>query len=62
MKKTIVTFNGKEIPDALCLVNTASNIVTLETMDTPCMKIDLDKAYVAVSIHGKLIPLEDEED
>ncbi len=33
--KAVVKHNGVEMPEALCLVNTASNIVTLETMLEP---------------------------
>lgn len=59
--KAVIKHNGEELPEALCLVNTASNIVTLETMDEPCMKLDMEKVYVCVSILGDLKPLEDDE-
>lgn len=60
--KAVIIHNGVELPEALCLVNTASNIVTLETMDEPCMKLNMEKLYVCVSILGNLEPLEDDEE
>lgn len=60
--RAVIKHNGVELPEALCLVNTASNIVTLETMDRPCMKLNMEKLYVRVSILGDLKPLEEEED
>ena len=55
--RAIVKHNGKPLLEALCHINTASNIVTLQTMLEPSMNLDLDKVYV-----GDLEPLEDEED
>ena len=46
----------------LCHINTASNIVTMQTMLEPGMNLDLDKVYVEVNLFGDLEPLEDEED
>ena len=58
--RAIVKHNGKL--EALCHINTASNIVTLQTMLEPSMNLDLDKVYVEVNLFGDLEPLEDEED
>lgn len=60
--KAIIKINGVELPEALCLVNTASNIVTLETMPEPNIKLDLDKVYVEVNLFGDLEPLKDDEE
>ena len=60
--RAIVKHNGIELPEALCLVNTASNLVSLETMLEPSMNLDLDKVYVEVNLFGELEPLEDDED
>lgn len=60
--RAIVKHNGVELPEALCLVNTASNIVTLETMLEPSISLDLDKVYVEVNLFGDLEPLEDNEE
>lgn len=60
--RAVIKHNGVELPEALCLVNTASNIVTLETMDEPCMMLNMEKLYVRVSILGDLKPLEEKED
>lgn len=60
--RAIVKHNGIELPEALCLVNTASNLVSLETMLEPSMNLDLDKVYVEVNLFGDLEPLEDDED
>lgn len=58
----IIKHNGKELFAALCHVNTASNIVTLDTMFEPNMKLDLKKVHVEVNIFGDLEPLEDDEE
>ncbi len=60
--RAIIKHNGVELPEALCLVNTASNIVTLETMLETNRKLDLTKIYAEVNLFGLLEPLEDEED
>lgn len=60
--RAVIKHNGMELPEALCLVNTAGNIVTLETMLEPNMKLDLDKVYVEVSLFGDLEPLENDEE
>ena len=57
--KAVVKHNGVELPEALCLVNTASNIVTLEIMLEPNISLDLDKVYVEVNLFGDLEELED---
>lgn len=59
MRATIV-HNGKEIPEALCIVDTSNNTVSLTTMTEPCMKLDLENLYVSVRILGDLKPLEDD--
>jgi len=58
----LLKHNGKPLLEALCHINTASNIVTLQTMLEPSMNLDLDKVYVEVNLFGDLEPLEDEED
>ena len=60
--RAVVKHNGNPLLDALCLVNTASNRVSLETMLEPGMNLDLDKVYVEVNLFGDLEPLEDDED
>jgi hypothetical protein len=59
--RAIVKHNGKPLSEVLCHINTASNIVTLQTMLEPSMNLDLDKVYVEVNFFGDLEPLEDEE-
>ena len=59
LMKAVVKHNGVELPESLCLVNTASNIVTLETMLEPNISLDLDKVYVEVNLFGDLEELED---
>lgn len=54
MVKAVIKHNGTEIPEALCLVNTASNIVTLERMNEPNIILDLNKVYVEVNLFGAL--------
>lgn len=60
--KALIKHNGVIVPEALCLVNTASNIVTLETMFEPNISLDLDKVYVEVNLFGDLEAIEDNED
>ena len=60
--RAIVKHNGKPLLEALCHINTASNIVTLQTMLEPGMNLDLDKVYVEVNLFGDLEPLEDDEE
>ena len=60
--RAVVKHNGMELPEALCLVNTAGNIVTLETMFEPNIKLDLDRVYVEVNLFGDLEALDDTED
>ena len=60
--RAVVKHNGVELPDSLCLVDTANGVVTLTTMFDPCIKLDLTSVYVEVNMFGELIPLEDEED
>lgn len=49
-----IKFNGKEIPDSLCIVDSASNIVTLQTPVTGEEKIDMETHAVEVNIYGEL--------
>ena len=58
----IIKHNGQELIDALCSVNTANNIIVLDTMWGPDMKLDPRKVYVEVNIFGDLEPMEDEEE
>ena len=41
--RAVVKHNGSPLLDALCHINTASNIVTLQTMLEPGMNLDLTK-------------------
>lgn len=58
--RAIVKHNGVELPEALCIVDTSNNTVTLETMFDPSIKLDLDRVYVEVNIFGELEPLGDD--
>ena len=60
--RAVVKHNGSPLLDALCHINTASNIVTLQTMLEPGMNLDLDKVYVEVNLFGDLEPLEVDEE
>jgi len=52
--RAVIKHNGTEIPEAMCLVNTASNLVTLERMDKPNILLDMSKVYVEVNLFGSL--------
>lgn len=52
--RAVIKHNGTEIPEAMCLVNTANNIVTLERMDKPNILLDMSKVYVEVNLFGSL--------
>lgn len=58
--RAVIKHNGVELTEALCMVNTAGNIVTLETMCEASMKVNLDKVYVEVNMFGDLEALEDD--
>ena len=58
--RAVVKHNGTQLPEVLCHINTASNIVTLQTMLEPIMNLDPGKVYVEVNLFGDLEPLEDE--
>lgn len=50
----IIKVNGVEVKDALCVVDSLSNIVTLEVVDGGEEKLNMDKVYVEVNIFGKV--------
>ncbi len=58
--RAVIKHNGVELPESLCLVNTASNIVTLTTMYDPSMKLNLDKVYAEVNLFGELEALDED--
>lgn len=60
--KPVIKHNGVRLTEALCIVDTSNNTVTLETMFDPSIKLDLDRVYVEVNIFGELEPLEDDEE
>lgn len=57
--RAVIKHNGRIIPEALCIVDTSNNTVILETMETPSMKLDLDRGFVEVSLFGVLEEKED---
>lgn len=57
--RAVIKNNGMEIPEALCIVDTANNSVSLTTMTEPCMELDLQRVYVEVNIFGELVMLEE---
>ena len=60
--KAVIKHNGQVIPDAMCSVNTAGNIVVLNRMYEPSMELNLDRVYVEVNLFGELEALEDDEE
>ncbi len=52
--RAVIKHNGTEIPEAMCLVNTADNLVTLERMDKPNILLDISKVYFEVNLFGEL--------
>ena len=48
----IIKMNGVEVQEALAIVDTANNKVTLETMLDNGRELDLRKVYVEVNIYG----------
>lgn len=52
--RAIIKVNGVEVPESLACVDTASNIVTLETVDTGEIKMEMERVYVEVSIFGMI--------
>ena len=60
--KAVIKHNGIEIPNSMCLVNTADNIATLDVTFGPSMKLDMDRVYVEVNVFGELVALDEDED
>lgn len=58
--RAVIKHNGKELPEASCTVNTASNMVTLRTMCAPDIILNPDRVYVEVNLFGELELLDDE--
>jgi len=50
----VIKVNGVEVPEALCVTDTANNIVTLETMFSGEVKLNMNKIYVEVNIFGDI--------
>ena len=50
----IIKMNGVEVQEALAIVDTANNKVTLETMLDNGRELDLKKVYVEVNIFGNM--------
>lgn len=48
----VIKMNGIEVQEALAIVDTANNKVTLETMLDNGRELDLRKVYVEVNIYG----------
>ena len=48
----VIKLNGVEVQEALAIVDTANNKVTLETMLDNGRELDLKKVYVEVNIYG----------
>lgn len=50
----IIKLNGVEVQEALAIVDTANNKVTLETMLDNGKELNLKKVYVEVNIFGNM--------
>lgn len=52
--RAVIRFNGKELPDTLCIVNSGENTVVLDTPVTREGELDMYTHAVEVNIFGEL--------
>lgn len=48
----VIRVNGVETPESIAVIDTANNIITLETMFTGEQKLSADIAYAEVNLFG----------
>ena len=48
----VIKINGKEMPDAFCMVDTLSRQIIINTVDGIKKKLDYREIYTEVNIYG----------
>ena len=50
----VIKVNGMEVPESLAIIDTANNVVTLQTMLISEQKFDVDKIHAEVNLFGEI--------